>query len=157
MTGTKCRGICNRTDEGFVKSSSYRDGRLKKCSICDAYLKNSFDRCPCCHNRLSNKSKSKKDKRTQEGDQAFLFFDLAIMRAKNELGLLSKCHSITALGEGFIQSVVAFYSDAINQLSILEGEGRQRPEYIKAKRKLLERFREKMLEKIKEYWTRVYS
>jgi len=49
MTGTKCRGICDRPGYDFVKSSSYRDGKLNYCSVCIAYVKKSLTKCSCCN------------------------------------------------------------------------------------------------------------
>ena len=103
------------------------------------------------------KTEKPKDKKTKEGDQAFVFFNLAMKRAKFELSLLPDFYSMPSLGEGFMQSVIAYYSDALTQLSFLKESGRQRPEYLKEKRKQLDKLKEKMLHKVKEYWIVVYS
>jgi len=38
MTGTKCRGICDRPDNDFVKSASYQDGKLNFCAVCVVFI-----------------------------------------------------------------------------------------------------------------------
>lgn len=93
MTGTKCRGICDRPDNDFVKSASYQDGKLNFCAICMVFIVKKHIRCPCCRLKLRTKPKATKDRRSKEGDQAFIFFDLAIARAKFELSLLPKFHT----------------------------------------------------------------
>ena len=149
MTGTKCRGVCDRFS---ISSSSYQDGKLRKCSICDIFVKSTYERCPCCKFKLRIKSKSSKDKRSKEGDQAFVLFDLAVLRTTNELNLLTKCYKIPNVGEGIIQSVFAYLQQAIMHYEILEQEHRQRIEYLDTKRKYLWNLLRKIETKTKEYW-----
>ena len=138
MTGTKCRGICDIPGYDFVKSSSYQDGKLNYCSICIAYVK-SQSKCPCCKLKLRTKSKATKDKRTKEGDEALTFFDLAIKRAKFELGLLRIGHKIPGLGNNINESVRRHLLEAVHQYEVIKENKRQRPEYLKAKYELMEK------------------
>ena len=152
MTGTKCRGVCDRY---HVPSTSYLNGQLKKCSICDIFVKKSYDRCPCCRFKLRIKPKFSKDKRSKKGDIAFLFFDIDVSRTNHELRQLPKCYKFPDLGARIIEHVFDYFDKAILQYEIMETERRQRPEYLEAKRKILRRLKDKVMLKIKEYWKNV--
>ena len=154
MTGTKCRGDCNRIDKDFVKTSSYQDGKLKYCSICGAFVKKLHDKCPCCKANLRNKPKSTKDKRSKKGDIAFLFFDIDIARTNYELRFLPKCYRFPVLGARIMEHVLDYFRKAMEQYEIMDTVKRQRPDYLDAKRKILWKLQNKIRIKFKEYWKR---
>ena len=155
MTGTKCRGSCNRYDLVFVKSSSYKDGKLKYCSICEVFVKKTYEKCPCCNVKLRNKPKSTKDKRSKKGDIAFLFFDIDVSRANHELQYLPKCYRFPELGTRIIEHAFDYFEIAILQYEIMKTVERQRPDYLEAKYKILQRLKDKIMFKTKEYWKNV--
>jgi len=150
MTG-ECNGICIRHEQGFVKSSSYKDGNLKYCSTCVVYLKNSFDMCPCCKLKLRNKSKSKKDKRSKKGDIAFLFFDTDVSRSNHELQYLPKFYRFPELAARVLEHAYDYCEKAMLQYEIMKTVERQRPEYLAAKYKILCKLKDKITLKTKEY------
>lgn len=155
MTGTKCRGDCNRTDKGFVKTSSYRDGKLKYCAICEAFVKKLHDKCPCCNVKLRNKPKSTKDKRSKKGDIAFLFFDIDVSRTNRELQYLPKCYRFPELGARILERAYEYLDKAMLQYEIMKTVKRQRPEYLDVKYKILWKLKDKIIFKSKEYWKNV--
>ena len=108
--------------------------------------------CPCCKIRLRNKPKSTKDKRSKTGDIAFLFFDIDIARTNYELRFLPKCYRFPPLGVRVMEHVLDYFSRAVSQYEIMESVKRQRPEYLKAKRKILWKLQDKIRRKTKEYW-----
>ena len=136
MTGTKCRAIC---DLCSVKSSSYQDGKLKKCTVCEVFLKSSYERCPCCKLKLRCKPKATKDKRTREGDEALTFFDIAVIRANNEFKILKKCYKMPKLGHNIIDSIFRQLNQIIIQYEKIRENKRQRPDYLKAKYEMMEK------------------
>lgn len=134
MIGTKCRGIC---EIHSVKSSSYQNGKLKRCTICDVFLENKHQKCPCCKNKISTKPKATKDKRSKEGDQALTFFDVAVIRTNYELKILQKCYKIPGLGRNIIDSILRNLYESIHQCEIIRDKKRQRLEYLDAKYKMI--------------------
>ena len=90
------------------------------------------------------KSKATKDKRTKEGDEALTFFDLAIMRTHDDFKALRKCYKIPALGHKIINSIFSHYHEVLRQYEIIEEEKRQRPEYLHAKMKKLQKLMNKI-------------
>ena len=155
MTGVKCRGSCDRYDLVFVKSSSYKDGKLKYCSKCEVFVKKTYEKCPCCNIRLRNKPKSTKDRRSKKGDIAFLFFDIDVSRTNRELQYLPKCYRFPELGARIIEHAFDYFEIAILQYEIMKTAERQRPDYLEAKYKILQRLKDKIMFKTKEYWKNV--
>jgi len=154
LTGTKCRGDCERLK---IQSSSYKDGRLKYCSICEVFVKKLHEKCPCCKLKLRNKPKSTKDKRSKKGDIALFFFDVDTSRSNHELQYLPKCYKFPELGMRIIEHAFDYLDKAILQYDIMKTVERQRLEYLDAKRKILWKLKDKIKLKSKEYWTQVYS
>lgn len=138
-----------------MKSSSYRDGKLKKCTICVAYIKNSFTKCPCCHNRLSTKTKSRKDKRSKKGDIAFHFFTIDASRSNHELQYLPKFYKYPELGARILERAWEYLDKTLLQYEIMQTVERQRPEYLHAKYIILQKLKDKIKLKKKEYWKNV--
>ena len=136
--GTKCKGICNRYSLSIRK---YLSGEFKRCSTCDIFLFKVYDKCPCCHLKLSTHPKSPKDKSTKKGNEAFYKYDALMIRAKNEFRLLSK---IPEERKKILRSVCEYLEQAITQYRIMELEQRQRPAYLKAKVKSFWNFLEKI-------------
>lgn len=136
MTGTKCRGICERYS---VTSSSYKEGKLKKCILCEVFIERSYERCPCCKLKIRCKPKATKDKRSKEGDQALTFFDIAVIRANNEFKILKKCYKIPKLGRNIIDSILRQLNQAVIQYEKIKENKRQRPEYLKAKYEMMQK------------------
>jgi len=150
MTGTKCRGICDRPDNDFVKSSSYQDGKLNFCAICMVFIVKKHIKCPCCRLKLRTKPKATKDRRSKEGDDALTYFDLAIMRTNDDFKALRKCYKLPALGHNIIDNIFSRYHEVLRQYERIEEEKRQRPEYLQAKMKKMQ----KLIEKIRRETTK---
>ena len=127
MTGTKCRGICNRYR---ISSKTYLYGQFKKCTTCDIFVIKEYERCFCCNSKLRIKPISPKDKRTKKGDKAFYKYDILMIRAKNEFRLFTK---IFGERRKILNTVMEYLSQAVTQIEIIELERRQRPAYLKAK------------------------
>lgn len=138
MTGTKCRGVCDRYDNSI---KSYLDGQLIKCTTCDIFLICVYERCFCCNSQLRAKPKSPKDKKTEKGNEAFYKHKTLMIRAKNEYRLLSK---IPGERTKILTSIHDYLKQALTQYIILEHEHRQRPAYLEAKRKSMFDFLEKI-------------
>ena len=138
MTGTKCRGKCDIYKNSF---NSYLDGQLKKCTTCDFFLIEVYERCFCCNSKLREKPKSPKDKKTEKGKEAFYRYDAFMIRAKNEFRLLSK---IPGERKKILKTVMDYLYQAVTQIEIIEREKRQRPEYLKAKIKSFWDFTQKL-------------
>jgi len=132
MTGTKCRGICDRHK---ISSSSYLDGQLKKCTVCNIFVIEIHEKCPCCNSKLRTNPRSPKDKRTKDGDEAFNNFDLFYSKAKFEQTLLTRFYHIPRLRKKIKTALIYYLEQAIIQLEIIKQERRQRPIYIKTKTK----------------------
>ena len=146
MTGTKCRGDCNRTDKGFVKSSSYRDGKLKYCAICEAFVKKLHDKCPCCNCKLRSKSPhSQIEKRTPEGDRAFDFFNLVMSDLTHGIDDIPKYLKYHKLLVNRIKILIANIKLANAFLIDISKYKRQRPDRITDKREKIY----KLIDKIK--------
>jgi len=142
LTGTKCRGVCVKYD---LPINSYLNGQLKRCTTCDIFLIEIYERCPCCNSKLRVKPKSSKDKKTEKGDQAFVRFGISFTRARNEFNLLSKFARIPEERKKVLNSLHDYLTQAVTELEIINQEGRQRPEYLEKKKKSLERLMKKIM------------
>lgn len=127
MTGSKCRGKCDRYDNSI---RFYLDGQFKRCTTCDIFLISVYKRCFCCNSQLREKPKSPKDKKTVKGNEAFYKYDALMIRAKNEFRLISKIPNET---EKIRKTVIAYLYQAATQIEIIDKEKRLRPAYLKAK------------------------
>ena len=143
MTGTKCTGICIRYDQGFVKGSPYKN-RLLYCATCVVYVENTHARCPCCHVKLRPKPKPARDKRTSEGEKAFIHCDIALGEFQNSIKMLPKYFKIHGLGMGYLGTVNSYLQQAIFHLEDIRNFARQRPDYVNAKARKLSKL-------VKEY------
>jgi len=137
LTGTKCRGKCDKYDS----INSYLDGQLKRCTTCNIYLIEVYERCFCCNGKLRSSPKSPKDKKTEKGNEAFFKYDIFMIRAKNEFRLLSK---IPVERKKILKTIHAYLIQAVTQIEIIKLEQRQRPAYLKAKTKAFFDFIEKI-------------
>lgn len=52
-----CRSICKKyqAEKPMRQCSIY--SYAKRCTVCEIMIKDTFDRCPCCKNRLRSKPK----------------------------------------------------------------------------------------------------
>ena len=114
--------------------------------------------CPCCNNKLSTKSKATKDKRTKEGDEALVFFDIVVMNVKNDFDKLRKCYKFPELGHQIIDVMFSHIYEVIRQYERIEEMRRQRPEYLQTKTRMLYKLKEKLVNEIALFERkRVYS
>jgi len=138
MTGTKCRGKCEKYSLSIRK---YLSGEFKRCTTCDVFLFKYFDKCPCCNLKLRTQPKDPKDKSTKKGNEAFHKYDTFMIRAKNEFRLISKIPNET---KKIKKTIHTYLEQAITQIEIIEQEQRLRPIYLKTKIKSFDDFIKKL-------------
>lgn len=53
-----CKGLCNREECAMiiVGKAIYREG-VKRCRLCEKYMKLDSIRCPCCNSQMKAKSR----------------------------------------------------------------------------------------------------
>lgn len=62
-----CKGLCDREEHVVITVGKiiYRDG-VKRCRLCEKYMKLDSIRCPCCNSQMKPKSRRYKTKTVQE-------------------------------------------------------------------------------------------
>ena len=61
-----CKGICARHKAKRVAGGSMYDAGLKRCSVCELYMKWDGYYCPCCGMKLQTRARIAGKKRQQE-------------------------------------------------------------------------------------------
>ena len=61
-----CRGICSRHKATRVAGGSMYDAGLKRCGVCELFMKWDGYNCPCCGMKLQTRARVAGKKRQQE-------------------------------------------------------------------------------------------
>ena len=62
-----CKGLCDREESAIivVGKEIYREG-VKRCRLCDKYMRLDSIRCPCCNSQMKSKSRRYQAKTIQK-------------------------------------------------------------------------------------------
>jgi len=69
---TNCRGICKQYKAESPMRVCSKFSYAKRCNFCVIWIKNTFERCPCCKKRLISKPKYTLGKEKLEQDKTMM-------------------------------------------------------------------------------------